>query len=147
MQKLKNAFTIIELIFVIVVLAILVAVAIPKLAGTKIQADTLSGRADIATIRAAIINERQTQLIKGVNTWIPTLSDNDTTLFRGDGTRELLMYGIKAGIGSGSWAVIDIDRKKYTYTIDETATRFDYNSTSGIFGCNADEDDCNKLVD
>jgi len=149
MQKLKNAFTIIELIFVIIILGILAAVALPKFASTKKQADIASGRADVATIRSAIVNERQTQLVKGINTWIPKLSANDTTLFTGDGAgRTLLMYGIKTGTGSGKWAVVaDSDRKTYTYTVDGVATTFDYNSTSGIFNCEAGEDNCNKLVD
>lgn len=149
MQKSKNAFTVIELIFVIVILGILAAVALPKFASTKNQADIASGRADVATIRSAIINERQTQLVKGINSWIPTLSDSDTTLFRGDGAgRTLLMYGIKAGNGSGDWAVVaDTDRKQYTYRVDETDTTFDYNSTSGIFSCAAGTGNCDALVD
>ena len=149
MQKSKNAFTMIELIFVIVILGILASVALPKFASTKRQADIASGRADVATIRAAIVNERQTQLIKGVNTWIPSLSKSDTTLFTGDtGGRTLLLYGIKAGTGSGDWAVTDSPTyKEYTYTVDGTATAFDYNSTTGIFGCTPDTDDCNALVD
>jgi prepilin-type N-terminal cleavage/methylation domain-containing protein len=38
MQKLKNGFTMIELIFVIVILGILAALAIPKLAATRADA-------------------------------------------------------------------------------------------------------------
>lgn len=148
MQKLKKAFTVIELIFVIVILGILASVALPKFASTKRLADIASGRADVAVIRSAIVSERQTQLIKGANTWIPTLSENDTTLFTGDGTRKLLLYGIKAGAGSGDWEVVAATgRKSYTYTVDSTDTQFDYNSTTGIFGCTPDADDCNALVD
>lgn len=148
MQKSKKAFTMIELIFVIVILGILATVALPKFASTKNQADIASGRADVATIRSAIVNERQTQLVRGINTWIPTLSSSDATLFTGDGDRTLLMYGIKAGTSSGDWAVVaDSDRKSYTFTVDGVATAFDYNSTSGIFNCKAGEDNCNRLVD
>lgn len=39
MQKSKNAFTMIELIFVIVILGILAAVAVPKLAATRTDAE------------------------------------------------------------------------------------------------------------
>ncbi len=143
----KTAFTMIEIIFVIVILGILAAVALPKFAGTKNQADISSGRADISVIRSAIVSERQTQLVKGVNTYITTLSNSDITLFKGDGTRTLLLYGITAGTGSGDWAVTDSPtRKKYTYTVDGVATVFDYNSTSGIFGCTANAGNCNALV-
>ncbi|WP_324172201.1 type II secretion system protein [Sulfurimonas sp.] len=155
-QPLHNAFTMIELIFVVIVLGILSAIALPKFASTKRSADIASGRADISVIRAAIVSERQTQLVKGVNTYIPNLSANTTTLFTGSGTipakakdqnRMLLLYGIKAGTGSGNWAVTNAAKKTYTYTVDEVATTFDYNSSTGIFACKADEDNCNALVD
>ncbi|MCK9491292.1 MAG: type II secretion system GspH family protein [Sulfurimonas sp.] len=149
MQKSKNAFTMIELIFVIVILGILATVALPRFASTKEQADIASGRADVATIRSAIVNERQTQLVRGINTWIPKLSANDITLFTGDGDgRTLLMYGIRSGTGSGDWAVVaNTDRKQYTYTVDGTPTTFDYNSTTGIFNCATGTGNCNALVD
>jgi len=134
MQKSKKAFTMIELIFVIVVLGILAAVALPKLADTKNQADIASGRADIATIRSAIVNERQTQLVKGINTWIPKLSDNSTTLFRGDGDRTLLMYGIKAGSSTDGWTS-DNTFLVYEYGVNGTKTQFTYEPDNGTFTC------------
>ncbi|MBU1990199.1 type II secretion system GspH family protein, partial [bacterium] len=49
----KNAFTMIELVFVIVVLGILAAIAIPKFATTRTDAIIAKGRADISSIRSA----------------------------------------------------------------------------------------------
>jgi general secretion pathway protein G len=66
-MKFSRAFTMIELIFVIVVLGILAAVAFPRLAATRTDAEITKGRADVATIRSAIVSERQTQLIKGTD--------------------------------------------------------------------------------
>ena len=63
MKNSKNAFTMIELIFVIVVLGILAGVAIPKMAATRDEAKIAKGRSDIASIRSAIVTERQTRLI------------------------------------------------------------------------------------
>ena len=60
MQKSRNAFTMIELIFVIVILGILSAVAIPKLAATRSDAEVskmaqniMTGLADISTYAIA----------------------------------------------------------------------------------------------
>jgi len=134
MQKSKNAFTMIELIFVIVVLGILAAVALPKFASTKRQADIASGRADVATVRSAIVNERQTQIVKGKNSWIPKLSDNSTSLFTGDGDRRLLMYAIKAGSSTDGWTV-DNTFLVYQYGVNGTKTQFTYNPDNGTFTC------------
>lgn len=147
-MKFSRAFTIIELIFVIVVLGILAGVALPKFAGVREQADIAKGRGDIATIRTAIVNERQTQVIKGNNTYISKLSPStaSTMLFTGDGAgRTLLTYGIKAGDSSGDWAIVSNTR--YIYKVGTTNTTFDYNSTGGTFSCTADTGNCNALVD
>jgi len=148
MQKSKKAFTMIELIFVIVILGVLATVAIPKFANIKEQADISSGRAEIATIRSAIVNERQTRLVRGLNAWIPRLSPvGATTLFTGDAdsNRTLLMYGIKAGSGSGAWGLLAGD--KYIFTVGDKTTSFNYDSDDGIFNCTVNPTNyCDKLV-
>ncbi|MDO9266642.1 MAG: type II secretion system protein [Sulfurimonas sp.] len=133
-MKFSRGFTMIELVFVIVVLGILASIAVPRFAATRTDAEITKGRADIASIRSAIVTERQAQLIVGVNTWIPTLSINTTTLFTGNGAgRTLLMYGITAGIGSGHWQ--STSGTAYTYTVGTVAVPFTYTSATGIFTC------------
>ena len=153
MKNSKNAFTMIELVFVIVVLGILASVAIPKMAATRDDAQIAKGRSDIASIRSAIVTERQTRLIKGDSSWITKLSQNTTTLFDGNDTSHtLLMYGIADGTGSGHWHSTNADGKQYTYTIQSIAVPFDYNSTSGVFTCNPNNtnaaiaDMCKNLI-
>ena len=136
----KHAFTIIELMFVIVILGILSAIALPKFATTKNLADVGKGRSDVMAIRSSILTERQSQLIKGVNTYIPKLSDNNTTLFTGDGTRKLLTYGITSGTSDGKWSASDNTGKNYNFKVDGVNVPFDYNNTTGIFTCDADKD-------
>ncbi|DAB27394.1 MAG: hypothetical protein A2513_06140 [Sulfurimonas sp. RIFOXYD12_FULL_33_39] len=146
-MKYSRAFTMIELIFVIVVLGILAAVALPKFSDTRVQADIAKGRADIATIRAAIVNERQTQVIKGISTYITKLSPStsSTTLFTGDGgTRTLLTYGIKAGTSSGYWAITS--DTVYTYNINGSTNTFTYTPNDGKFMCTSGSE-CSQLTD
>lgn len=151
-MKFSRAFTIIELVFVIVVLGILAGIALPKFASTREMADLAKGRADVATIRAAIVNERSEQVIQGVNTYIPKLSPltTSTTLFTGDGAaapneRRLLLYGLKAGTGSGDWAIVN--DTTYTFRVGTTDTTFTYTPGTGRFTCVANANDCNALVD
>ena len=66
----KKAFTMIELVFVIVILGILAAVAIPRFAVTRTDAQISKGRADVASIRSGIITDRQSKLIKGITEYI-----------------------------------------------------------------------------
>lgn len=146
-MKQSRAFTMIELVFVIVVLGILAAVALPKFSETRNQADIAKGRADVATIRAAIANERQSKVITGSASYISKLtpSTSDTILFTGDGAgRTLLTYGIKAGTSSGSWAISS--DTVYTYNIDGSTNTFTYTPSDGRFMCTSGSE-CSQLTD
>lgn len=61
----KKAFTMIELVFVIVVIGILSAIAIPKFAATRDDALITRGLATLASVRSAISTERQKQILRG----------------------------------------------------------------------------------
>ena len=95
----------IELVFVIVVLGILAAVAVPKFAATRTDAQIAKGRADVASIRSAIITERQSRLIKGDSSYINKLHSSTTSYFDGNGTAgiNLLMYGVTPEDANGHW--------------------------------------------
>jgi len=61
----KKAFSMIELIFVIVVIGILSAIAIPKFAATRDDAVITKAMATIGSIRSAIATERQKRILRG----------------------------------------------------------------------------------
>jgi len=64
----KKAFTMVELVFVIVVIGILSAIAVPKFAATRDDAEISKGRAEVAALRSAIATERQKRILRGVFT-------------------------------------------------------------------------------
>jgi general secretion pathway protein G len=147
----KRAFTMIELVFVIVILGILASVAIPKFSATRTDAQISKGRADVASIRSAIVTERQARLIKGQSGFINSLSSSSTTLFDGNGTAgsELLMYGVTAGTTDGHWSTADtaIPYDNYTYKVGGSSCAFTYNSANGTLTLDASQNAiCSKLV-
>jgi len=139
----------VELIFVIVILGILAAVAIPKFAATRTDAQISKGRADISAIRSSIISERQTRLIKGDSDWINSLSHGTSTLFDGNGSVDLLMYGIKSGTSNGYWRTTDtaFPYVHYIYRVKDKDCKLDYNASTGVFKLKSNQDTiCDKLV-
>ena len=141
----RTAFTMIELVFVIVILGILAAVAIPKFAATRDDAQIAKGRSDVAAIRSAIVSERQTRLLKGESNYVAALDGIDGNLFNGpDATHRLLQYGIAPGTGNGKWATAD---GGYTYTVLGDAVAFTYTQATGIFDCTHTNANCKKLTE
>ena len=132
MKNNKKAFTMIELVFVIVVLGILSAVAIPRFAATRTDAQVTKARADIASIRAGIINERQSRLFRGQSNFIATLDANNGQLFSA-----ILSYPIVPSNSNGHWS--QATARTYTFTVLGTGNNFlycDVNTSAGCAGLN-----------
>ncbi|MFA5216079.1 type II secretion system protein [Sulfuricurvum sp.] len=148
----RNAFTMIELVFVIVVLGILAAIAIPKLAATRDDAQMAKGRSDVAAIRAAIVSERQTRLLQGDSSYISALDGASGGIFDGnDSTHILLQYGIAPGTGNGHWRKTNTN--EYTFHVLNADTAFTYypviNGThqAGTFDCDHTTANCKSLTE
>ena len=129
----KKAFTMVELIFVIVVLGILAMVALPRLAGSKKDAEITRAKAEIAAIRSAIQTYRGANLLsQKPGSGYP--EDLKTT------TIEKITNGTKLG---SNWTVNDDNT--LTLTIGETTT-FTYDNTKGSLTCSGDSSTlCGKI--
>ena len=132
MKQNKRAFTMLEMVFVIVVLGILGAIAIPRFAATRADADITKGRADVAAVRSAIVSERQSRLIKGQTNYIANL-DSGTKLFGA-----VLQYGITAAAKDGHWNGAS---PNYTFRVQGTDVGFTYDDDNGTFYCTSN---CSK---
>ncbi len=147
MKNFKNAFTMVELVFVIVVLGILAAIAIPRMAATRTDAEITKGRADVASVRSAIVSERQGRLIKGESSYISSLHGTTAGfLFDGNGSSELLMYGVKDEDKNGHWHY-NSGAGTYDFKIQNSAVPFTYNSSNGKFDCVHTNDNCKLLTE
>lgn len=147
----RYAFTMIELMFVIVVLGILAAVALPKFADSGTNARIASGKADVMAIRSAILSERQKRLVKGDGSYITAinLDKNSTTqLFGG-----VLTYPKQASTSEGHWSLNNNTHGKYIYKVGNESVKFEYDSATGKFTCDGFNavgstaaDYCSKLI-
>jgi len=142
MKKYKYAFTMIEMVFVIVILGILAAVAIPRMSATRSDAEISKGRADIASIRSSIVTERQTRLIRGDSAFINKLHSSSSLYFDGNGSSNLLMYGIAPEDANGHWhsatqtvATAGANEYTYKYKVLGADNTFTYKQSDGTFSC------------
>ena len=131
----KKAFTMVELIFVIVVLGILAMVALPRLAGSKKDAEITRAKAEIAAIRSAIQTYRGANLLsQKPGSGYP--EDLKTT------TIEEITNGTKLG---SNWSVNDTG-DTLTLTIAGDTTTFTYDKAKGSLTCSGDSSTlCGKI--
>ena len=124
----KKSFTLLEIIFVISVLAILSSVAIPKFIDSLNSANILKVRSDISMIRSNIIQYKEDKLLKASIATYPTSIDNILDLLN---------------IAS-QWT-----KNNNLYTIKLTSTsnvEFKYDSNTGIFDCTHKKQDICKEI-
>ena len=112
----KKAFTMIELVFVIVVIAILSAIAIPKLAATRDDAQITRGLATLSSVRSAVATEKQKRILRGDFTPISKLNGGVGIFDRFDDANGSLVleYDVVPCTGIGCWSTSD--GVNYTFT-------------------------------
>lgn len=128
----RPAFTMVELVFVIVILGIMAAVAIPRMAATRDDAELVKGKNDIAAIRSSIVTRRSQQMLSGDGAEYPDLNGTDNNrLFS-----NVLDYPIQNKPGkSGHWE--RVSNTQYRFRVDNVPVTFNYNKTTGRFDCNS----------
>jgi len=141
-----SAFTMVELVFVIVIIGILSAIAIPKLAASRDDAILVKGKSQIAAIRSGIAMQKNKNLIEGTNynNFIPrTLDANGSTsdLFHGGEYGNILEYSLPNGTEDGKWEKVDTANPeptniRYKFHLQGNWVEFTYYSGTGIFDCN-----------
>jgi general secretion pathway protein G len=142
-DAMKRAFTMIELVFVIVVIGILASIAIPRFAATRDDAEITKAIATIGAVKSSLATERQKRAIRGDFTTITSLSaDGDVfSTFSADkqGNKnpvlESTVSACKDANDAGCW--VDNGDTTYTYRMpyDKSKT-VTFTLTKGRFDCN-----------
>ena len=130
----KKAFTIIELIFVIVALGILAMVALPRLVGSKEDAEITRVKAEIAAIRSAIQTYRGANLLSQNGNGYP--EELKTT------TIEKITNGTK--LSEKYWSVSEAGNE-LSVTIAGRPATFNYDNKTGKLTCKESDPLCDKL--
>ncbi len=151
----KKAFTMIELIFVIVILGILSSVAISKMSVTRDDAQIAKGRSQISAIRNAITLMRNTNMLQGKGASYPDKLDALSTVASVDGnaifdydsnssdsSKKLLDYPVYAKNSNGNWR--KTANNTYAFKIVNTDISFTYTPANGQFDCDHNSGDATK---
>ena len=147
----KPAFTMIELIFVIVVLGILASIAVPRFAATRDDAIISKARAQVASIRSAIMTEHQRGILQG-QTDLPRELDDAAfitigeELFDGNSSNRLLNYPIYSKTIQGGWMELRLNDYQF-YMTSSILIDFNYSTVDMTFDCDHTDANCKLLTE
>lgn len=147
----KKAFTLLEIVFVIVILGILAAVAVPKLSATRDDAEIAKARTVVASVRSGIALQKSARMLRGEPTRFPPANEFDNTddqlFYLNDGNRsnilETPVFQKKASSNRG-WS--RIQDNQYQFDLASKNTVFTYNPDNGTFNCPASDELCTALT-
>jgi len=146
MKNSKQAFSMIELVFVIVVIGILASIAIPKFAASRNDALNAKAKTTVAAIRNAISTERQKRILRGDFTNITSLSkDSDYVFDKFDDTdTRVLEYPLKKCDSDDKRGCWIFSNGTYSYRLPGTTTDIDFILEKNRFICK-NKGKCGKL--
>lgn len=151
----KRAFSVLEIVFVVVILAIISSVAIPKLFLNKSNTYIIKAKSDVALIRKAINDDYNKQvMMQSSDEYIEkldnaTIDEKGLELFAGLEDRKLLAYPLISTNTEesklGKW--VKLSDSVYQVLIDaQKSVTFSYDKEDGTFECDKDEEFCMELL-
>ena len=130
----RRGFTMLELVFVIVILGILASVAGVKIFATRDDALISRARSDIASIRGGIINKYNANMMVGRFGYPSSLEKSGSSVPFDD----VIQNGAKDWTKSGN---------DYTFKLGSRSVVFTYDSANGTFDCPHSQLLCRALTE
>ena len=155
--KKRQAFTMLELTFVTVIIGILSAIAIPRFAATRDDATITKARSTVAAVRNSISTERQKRILRGDFTPIGDLALTNGAnqpifdFYDGDNTLPVLEYGLRSCLDAsarGCW--ISTADATYVYRMPASTNNVIFTLGNNRFTCvttGASGPDCRNLTE
>jgi len=145
----RKAFTMLELVFVIAVIGILSAIAIPKFAATRDDAVITKAKTTVASVRNAMATEKQKRTLRGVFGAITSLHSTGYafSVFDNNASNRVVEYPVPtcatSGVSTGCWKVLA--GPKYQYVMPTSGT-VDFNISNNRFECATTDPNCKLLT-
>jgi len=161
----KKAFTMLELVFVIVIIGVLAAIAIPKFSTNRDEATVATALSTLSSIRSAIAQEAQRRQMAGDYSAISNLggaigaagankpifdffdTNNDGSVPAANANPHRVLsyapYACQNNTSEGCWRRIGANRYEYVFPFLVSSTHAEFIVQNNRFDCN-DGGDANK---
>ena len=125
----RDGFTLVELLFIIVVLGILAAVALPKFSTYLETADLTNAKSKVFAIRSGLQVYKNKHILLGQFPYPDSLDSDANHLFD-----QVLPSAVTPSTKRGGWKREDSTKYRY-YLTDDKYILFKYDKTKGTFEC------------
>ena len=140
MLNYRKSFSLIEIIFTIVILAVIATIALPRLFSTTNENSFIQLKSDIATIQNALFNYKKNAVLQNLPQTLDSLDEDNINLFN-----KILKHPIIATNEYPFWSKNSQESYIFHFSQKEQL-EFTYNSSEFTFSCDKHNALCQKVL-